>query len=92
MMELIKLAHNAHVLTKDSNIYYLFSYELCLAQYNRGSNNLFIREDWATYSNTTNKHLYQFIRDYTCYGVYNKKDLMRLINDPKVNVIAVGEI
>ena len=91
MMELIKLAHNAHVLIKD-NIYYLFSYELCLAQYNRDSNNLFIREDWATYSNTTNKHLYQFIRDYTCYDVYNKKALMKLINDSKVNVIAVGEI
>lgn len=32
MMELIKLAHNAHVLTKDNNIYYLFSYELCLLE------------------------------------------------------------
>ena len=91
MMELIKLAHNAHVLAKD-NTYYLFSYELCLAQYDRNLNNLFIRKDWDTYSNTTNKHLYQFLREYTCYGFYNKKDLMRLINDPKVNVNVVEEI
>ena len=86
-MELIKIMNNAHVLIKD-NTKYLFSYETCIAQWNGGV--LFIVKDWDSYSTSTNKHLYQFIRDYTCYGVYNKKDLLRLINNLKeTNVVLV---
>ena len=89
-MKLIKLMNNAHVLIKD-NTKYLFSYETCIAQCNGGV--LFIVKDWDSYSNSTNKHLYQFIRDYTCYGVYNKKDLLRLINNPKeTNVVLVERL
>ena len=89
-MELIKLMNNAHVLIKD-NTKYLFSYETCIAQCNGGV--LFIVKDWDSYSTSTNKHLYQFIRDYTCYGVYNKKDLLRLINNPKeTNVVLVERL
>lgn len=89
-MELIKLMNNAHVLIKD-NTKYLFSYETCIAQCN--GEVLFIVKDWDSYSNSTNKHLYQFIRDYTCYGVYNKKDLLQLINNPKeTNVVLVERL
>ena len=89
-MKLIKLMNNAHVLIKD-NTKYLFSYETCIAQCNGGV--LFIVKDWDNYSNSTNKHLYQFIRDYTCYGVYNKRELLWLINNPKeTNVVLVEEI
>lgn len=83
-MELLKLMNNAHVLIKD-NTKYLFSYETCIAQWNGGV--LFIVKDWDSYSNSTNKHLYQFIRDYTCYGVYNKKDLLQLINNHNVLLV-----
>lgn len=83
-MELIKLMNNAHVLIKD-NAKYLFSYETCIAQW--CDEVLFIVENWDSYSNSTNKHLYQFIRDYTCYDVYNKKDLLRLINNPNVLLV-----
>jgi hypothetical protein len=89
-MELIKIMNNAHVLIKD-NTKYLFSYETCIAQWGGGV--LFIVKDWDSYSNSTNKHLYQFIRDYTCYGVYNKRDLLRLINNPKeTNVVLVERL
>lgn len=89
-MELIKLMNNAHVLIKD-NTKYLFSYETCIAQWNGGV--LFIVKDWDSYSNSTNKHLYQFIRDYTYYDVYNKRDLLRLINNPKeTNVLLVERL
>lgn len=89
-MELLKLMNNAHVLIKD-NTKYLFSYETCIAQWNGGV--LFIVKNWGSYSNSTNKHLYQFIRDYTCYGVYNKKDLLQLINNPKeTNVLLVERL
>ena len=89
-MKLIKIMNNAHVLIKD-NTKYLFSYETCIAQCNGGV--LFIVKDWDNYSNSTNKHLYQFIRDYTCYGVYNKRELLWLINNPKeTNVVLVEEI
>lgn len=89
-MELMKLMNNAHVLIKD-NSRYLFSYETCIAQWNGGV--LFIVKNWDSYSNSTNKHLYQFIRDYTCYGVYNKKDLLQLINNPKeTNVLLVERL
>ena len=89
-MELMKLMNNAHVLIKD-NTKYLFSYETCIAQWSGGV--LFIVKNWDSYSNSTNKHLYQFIRDYTCYGVYNKRDLLQLINNPKeTNVVLVERL
>ena len=91
-MELIKLMNNARVLIKDNNRY-LFSYETCIAKWNRVSNDLFIIKNWDSYSSSTNKHLYQFIRDYTCYGIHNKKDLVNLINNKKeTNVMLVEKL
>ena len=92
-MKLIELMNNAHVLIKD-NTKYLFSYENCIAQWWNGV--LFIVKNWEGYycsSNSTNKHLYQFIREYTCYDVYNKRDLLQLINNPKeTNVLLVERL
>lgn len=91
-MELIKLMNNAHVLVQNETRY-LFSYSTCIAQWNRVANNLFIVKNWDSYSNSTNKHLYQFIRDYTCYGVYNKRDLLQLINNPKeINIVLIERL
>ena len=49
-------------------------------------NNIVLSEDWD-YSKTTSKHLYIFIRDFTPYSVYNRKDVLKAIKDNKFKVV-----
>lgn len=41
---------------------------------------IILSQHWD-YSNTTRKHLYIFLRDYTCYKVRSKQDVLKLIKD-----------
>lgn len=46
-MRLGKLANNAHVLIID-NMYYLFSYETCIAKFNDKTKNLVLMDNYDT--------------------------------------------
>ena len=76
-MKLNKLANNAHVLVMD-NHYYLFSYETHIATY---SDDLTITSDWEEQSQTTKKHLYAFIREYTPFDACSSRDVNNLIKE-----------
>ena len=76
-MRLGKLANNAHVLITD-NMYYLFSYETCIAKFNDKTKNLVLIDNYDTYSNTTTKHIYEFCRG-CMLNIYTKKDLEKAI-------------
>ena len=76
-MRLGKLANNAHVLIID-NMYYLFSYETCIAKFNDKTKNLVLIDNYDTYSNTTTKHIYEFCRG-CMINIYTKKDLDKAI-------------
>ena len=46
--------------------------------------------DWD-YSNTTRRHLYQFLREYTAYQVQNKRDVEKLIKEGVFQLKEEGE-
>lgn len=76
-MRLGKLANNAHILIID-NMYYLFSYETCVAKYNEQTKNFILIDNYDTYSNTTTKHIYEFCRG-CMLNIHTKKDLEEAI-------------
>lgn len=77
-MRLGKLANNAHVLIID-NMYYLFSYETCVAKYNEQTKNFTLIDNYDTYSNTTTKHIYEFCRG-CMFNIHTKKELEETIS------------
>lgn len=77
-MRLGKLANNAHVLIID-NMYYLFSYETCVAKYNEQTKNFTLIDNYDTYSNTTTKHIYEFCRG-CMLNIHTKKELEEAIS------------
>lgn len=81
-MRLGKLANNAHVLIID-NMYYLFSYETCVAKYNEQTKNFTLIDNYDTYSNTTTKHIYEFCRG-CMFHIYKKKDLEEAISKGQI--------
>lgn len=87
-MRLGKLANNAYVLIID-DMYYLFSYETCIAKFNDQTKNLVLIDNYDTYSNTTTKHIYEFCRG-CMLNIYDKKDLEKAILNG--NILLAEEI
>lgn len=72
-------AANQFVIEDNDSIYFQ-SYESIIAKYEKGNRIVTITDKWD-YSNTTRKHFYIFLRDYTPFNVYSKKDVLNYIRD-----------
>lgn len=84
-MRLGKLANNAHVLIID-NMYYLFSYETCIAKYNEQTKNFILIDNYDRYSNTTTKHIYEFCRG-CMLNIHTKKELEEAILKGQISLV-----
>jgi hypothetical protein len=83
MKKLIELARNCHIL-EDNNAYYCFSYDTCIAKCSANNPTIFLDRNWDNYSQTTNKHVYAFLRDYSQYGISGKASVKKLIVERKI--------
>ena len=83
---------NQFVIFTNNGIYFQ-SYNSVIAKYHCGK--LQVSEKWD-YSNTTRKHFYIFLEDYTRlipYGVHpNKKYVLNMIKDGKIEIVDEKEI
>ena len=70
-------AANQFVINGNAGVYFQ-SYDSVIAQKNYDNGKIYLSPSWD-YSKTTLKHLYIFLRDFTRYGVYSKKDVENYI-------------
>lgn len=80
-------AANQFVICTDKATYFQ-SYRSVVAKVDNNGN-VSLGGHWD-YSNTTRKHLYIFLRDYTCHKVHSKQDVLKLIKD-KVFILSKVE-
>lgn len=66
------------------------SYGSIIAEYNRSVKELVLYEDWND-SRTTMKYLKQFMNEYTCFYINEKKDIEKLIKNNKIKVATPQE-
>lgn len=85
-MEKVTRYNLNNIVYKDNNIYYLFSYDSLIAEYNKNNFTLTLLKKWC-YSVTTLKYLYRFINLY-CYDLTNIKDkksfILKMIEQKKI--------
>ena len=74
-------AANQFVIKTPNGIYFQ-SYDSVVAFYDN-DHKLYLGRDWD-YSNTTRKHLYIFIRDYTKYCIRSRKELLDYITEGEI--------
>lgn len=67
------------IVIKAPNGVYFQSYDSVVAFYNN-DHKLYLGRDWD-FSNTTRKHLYIFIRDYTKYCIRSRKEVLDYIKE-----------
>lgn len=70
-------AANQFVVISEDAIYFQ-SYSSIIVKKPNNDDKIYLSPDWD-YSHTTLKHLYIFLRDYTRYSVYSKKDVENFI-------------
>jgi len=75
---------NQFVIDNESEVFFQ-SYNSLIARYDRKKQTLQLSEDW-NYSNTTRKHLYLFIRNYTKYDYKSKKEIEQAILNKEIFV------
>lgn len=80
-------ASNQFVIYDNDNNIYFQSYETLIAKYDVKCKKLFVTNSWD-YSNTTRKHFYIFLNDFTKYGyIYNKDSMLKAIKNGEVEVV-----
>ena len=85
-MRLYQLCRNANVVHLDS-AYILFSYNEAIAMYN-DDDTLFLVKNWDKFSQSTNKHTYEFLRQYTAYKtIRTKKEVESLIKNNSIKIV-----
>ena len=84
-MRLYQLSKNANVVEL-GNMVVLFSYSEAIGMYN-DDDILYLVKNWSDYSNTTNKHVYEFLRDYLSMNLTGKRDIENLIAQNKIKLV-----
>lgn len=79
----------------NTNGVFFQSYDTMCAAYSKGRvylNEDYFGGDFDNGSNTTNKHLYIFLRKYTPYYTKNKKDILNSIQDKTFQFVSETEL
>jgi len=85
-MRLYQLSHNANVVHLDS-AYILFSYSEPIAMYN-DEDMLYLVKNWDKFSQSTCKHTYEFLRQYTAYKtIRTKREVEKLIKNNSIKIV-----
>lgn len=81
---------NQFVIDTKSAVYFQ-SYNSVVAKYDYRTERITLGKDWD-YSNTTRKHLYQFLRDYAYCNVSSRKEVLKLIEDKTIKLLKYKNI
>lgn len=68
------------------NAVYFQSYNSVVAKYDYRTKKVTLGKDWD-YSNTTRRHLYQFLKYYTYCNVSSRKEVLKLIEDKTIKLL-----
>lgn len=81
------IANNQMIIEEDTYLTF-YSYNTCIAKFNKKDNKLYLNSEMWDYSKTTRRYFKLFIEEYTNLAYKNKKEFLKLISDTE-NIITI---